>query len=135
VLTDSVQRSWGGIHEYERLERLIIASAEQAKQFAVPQLHEPISLETAIAQQPLLIYGDPAGNAFKTVFQALPPKKNELKQCAVLVGPEADFTLHEKRLLQNHGAIGCALTPTVLRSHLAITMLAGAVRSWYHTKE
>jgi RsmE family RNA methyltransferase len=132
LTTENTQRAWGGDAEYERLERLIIASAEQAKQFAVPLLHKPISLQDAIAQHKMLIVGDPAGLPFKEIMQKLP---DTLRECAVLVGPEADFTSQEKNLLETAGALHCSLTPTVLRSYLAVTLLAGALRSWYHARD
>lgn len=132
VMTDGVQRSWGGKVEYERLERVIIASAEQSKQFAMPQLYEPILLQKALSQYKTIIYGDPTGRPLQRVLQELSPT---IRECAVLVGPEADFTPQEKDLLRSSGAVGCMLTPTVLRSHLALTMLAGVIRSWYYTQE
>lgn len=132
IITDNAQRSWGGDAEYERLERLIIASAEQAKQFAVPLLHKPILLQDAIVHHKTLIVGDPLGTPFKHIMQKLP---DTLRECALLVGPEADFTIQEKKLLESSGALHCSLTPTVLRSYLAVTLLAGALRSWYSVRD
>jgi 16S rRNA (uracil1498-N3)-methyltransferase len=132
IITENTQRAWGGEAEHERLERLIIASAEQAKQFAVPLLHKPISLQDAVTQHKTLIVGDPLGAPFKQIMQKLP---DTLRECALLVGPEADFTIQEKKLLETAGALHCSLTPTVLRSYLAMTLLAGAVRSWYYARD
>jgi 16S rRNA (uracil1498-N3)-methyltransferase len=132
IITENTQRSWGGDAEYERLERLIIASAEQAKQFAMPLLHKPILLQDAIVHHKTLIVGDPLGVPFKHIMQKLP---DTLRECALLVGPEADFTIQEKKLLEASGALHCSLTPTVLRSQLAVTLLAGTVRSWYYVRD
>lgn len=132
VITQGAQRSWGGTHEYERLERLMIASAEQSKHFALPVLHEPIPLEKALRAYKNIIVGDVDGKPFKELLVDLP---QSLAECAVLVGPESDFTTDEKTLLQANGVRNCALTPTVLRSYLAITIIAGSLRSWYYRGE
>ena len=130
VLTNTIHRSWGGDQEYARLERVMVAAAEQSKNFTVPELHNPCSLLDALSHHFTIICGDSEGNTFKSVFcnvSALP-----LAHCAVLVGPESDFTITEKEILKKAGVINCSLTPTVLRSHLAITIMAASVRSWYH---
>ena len=132
VLTQGVQRTWGGAHEHDRLERLMIAAAEQSKHFALPFLHEPIPLAMAVLKHKNIVYGDADGKPFKEIFNDLPVL---IKECAVLVGPESDFALDEKVLLHTHGVVGYSLTPTVLRSYLAITIITGALRSWYYKKE
>ena len=48
VMTAKVQRAWGGNQEMERLERVMIAAAEQAKYYAMPILHAPITLDAAL---------------------------------------------------------------------------------------
>lgn len=134
VLTEKVQRSWGGAHELERLERIIIASAEQSKNFAIPVLYPPINLQVALAQHSLILCGDPDGVPLQTALNSISQHKPQ--SYTLLVGPESDFSPSEKNmLLNNSSVVRCALTPTVLKSCLAITILAGAVRSWYYTKE
>src|SRR5579872_90696 len=48
VLTEKVQRAWGGTKEFERLQRIMIAAAEQSKNFAIPELHAPLRLQEAL---------------------------------------------------------------------------------------
>lgn len=130
IMTEKVQRSWGGTAEYERLQRVIIAAAEQSKNFALPVLVEPIPLREAITGHAAIICGDPDGTPYQTILSNLPAS---LDACAILVGPEGDFTDHEKEYLKKADVQFCSLTPTILRSHLAITVLATSLRSWYHT--
>lgn len=132
VITKGVQRTWGGTHEYERLERLIIAAAEQSKHFALPELREPIPLGKALSIYKNIIACDVDGKPFEQLFVDLPHTSTE---CSVLVGPESDFTLDEKAQLQTHKVRSYTLTPTVLRSYLAITIIAGTIRSWYYRGE
>lgn len=133
VLTEKVQRAWGGAQELERLERVMVASAEQSKKFAIPVLHAPIALRAALLQHPLVICGDPEGVSLQTTLDIL--SQRTASSYALLVGPESDFSVSEKMILSQQGVMRCALTPTVLKSCLAITILAGAFRSWYYTKE
>lgn len=132
VTTATTQRTWGGDAEYARLERVIIAAAEQAKHYVIPTLHHPVPLSTEIERHTLLLVGDPEGTAYAHTLARLPAT---IPACAVLVGPEADFTTQEKSSLVQKGARMCALTPTVLRSQLAITLMVAAVRAWYYKKE
>ncbi len=44
IATEKAQRSWGGDKEMERLKRVMIAAAEQSKNFDMPVIHKPISL-------------------------------------------------------------------------------------------
>lgn len=129
ITTDTVQRQKIEAAELARLERVIIAAAEQSKQFAVPQLLPPISLPEALKKNKHILCGDPDGQPYAIVLTQLPPHE---KAYAVLVGPEAAFSSAEAALLREHTVISCALTPTVLKSQLAITILAVTVRSWYY---
>lgn len=129
LAAESMQRNRWDAHDNVRLERIMIAAAEQSKNFSIPQLSAPLALADALAEHSTIIWGDVAGRPYADVLRALPQK---IEACAVVVGPEADFTAAEKKILHARGAHACLLTPTVLRAHLAITILAATVRSWYH---
>lgn len=130
LLTDKVQRSWGGAKEFERLQRIIISAAEQSKNFSFPVLFEPISFDV-FAQKfeatRQLIFFDVGGIPLFDVLADL--KKKKPAGLEVLIGPEGDLSLREKSVLQKIGAITCALTPTILRARQAIALGAGALRS------
>lgn len=120
ITTQKVQRKWGGQKEFDRLQRIIIAAAEQSKCFSFATLLDPVSLETALdtyKNLPLL-FADPAG----ALLQA--PKKD----CAVLVGPEGDLTVSEKELVKKAGATLFKLTPTILRAEQAVVLSVGSIR-------
>jgi RsmE family RNA methyltransferase len=127
VLTERIQRSWGGQHEFDRLQRCMIAAAEQSKHFTNVRLHEPVSLLDLCEHNNsgIRVLCDSCGASIHSVL-----KKDVLKQTFYgLVGPEGDFTDQEKKITMESGYISCRLTPTVLRSEYAAFLIAGIVRS------
>lgn len=121
VLTDKMQRKWNGAREKERLERIIIAAAEQSKHFSFPTLKEPIALPEALNALTIpLICADVEGAPYKPVL---------LSQVAVLVGPEADFSEKEQVLVKDKSAQLIRLTPTVLRAQQAAVVMVGMLQS------
>lgn len=129
VSTIKVQRAWGGTTELERLERVMIAAAEQAKYYTLPILHEPIPLLTALQKHTnaLCIFFDPAGKPLTHIITTIQSQKPAA--ICLLVGPEGDLTNEEKKSLHDLSITFCALTPTVLRAHLALTLATGIIRS------
>jgi len=116
-------------HDIERAQRIVIAAAEQSKQFAFPHVVPPIGLKEAIkeCEKPLVI-ADIQGKPLRNYLPFLE------KQIAItlLVGPEGDFSQSEYVLLNsmNQDSIyRCTLTPTILKSEHAIALLVGMVRS------
>ncbi len=121
VLTDKMQRKWNGAREKERLERIIIAAAEQSKHFKIPNIKEPIGLFQAVTSLTIpLISADVEGQPYKHV---------PLSQIAVLVGPEADFSEKEQLLIKEKSAQLIRLTPTVLRAQQAAVVMVGMLQS------
>ena len=130
LYTDKIQRAWGGDKEFERLQRLVIAAAEQSKNFAFPHLAEPITFEAflrADQADTALVFFDVSGHSLLTTLQTL--HTNSVSRVDVLIGPEGDLTETEKVQLKEQGAIFCALTPTVLRARQAIAVGVGALRA------
>lgn len=135
VMTEKVQRAWGGAKEFERLQRIMIAAAEQSKNFALPVLHAPIELEKALQvdkQQyaklkAAKLFFDFNGKSALSVMQEFSAQKPE--EIILLVGPEGDLTGAEKQLVVHHKFITCTLTPTVLRAVSAFALGLGLVRS------
>lgn len=112
----------------ERVTRLMVAAAEQSKQFALPQILKPLSLEAAVAaiKTDQKIFFDPTGEPMKKVLD----KSKSTQSITCLVGPEADLTMDEKRMLDSHNFIRCALTPSILRSEDAVAVAMGTLRTW-----
>jgi len=130
MITQKVQREWGKEKEAKRLQRIIIAAAEQSKNFNIPLLHPPQSFEQVIAattQSTVKIYFDPAGKSLLEIITRV--KKISPVSITVMVGPEGDLTNQEKEQLKKSKFLFCALTPTVLRSSQAIALGSGIIRS------
>lgn len=128
VNTEKVQRLWGGERERARLQRIIIAAAEQSKNFAFPNLSPPISFDDALTKAAgTKIFCDPAGSPLFTVMEFL--HTNRPEHVSLFVGPEGDLTTAEKERMKKEDVIFCALTPTVLRSVQAAAIGSGVIRS------
>jgi RNA methyltransferase, RsmE family len=128
VITAQAQRSWGGPKEQARVERLIIAAAEQSKNFMYPLVGEPLPLERVIAKlKGVSLFADPEGQSFFTVMQKV--RDNKPTTLNLLIGPEADLSSDEKQMIAAQGFISCKLTPTILRAAEAAFLVTAAVRS------
>jgi 16S rRNA (uracil1498-N3)-methyltransferase len=116
-------------HEFERLEKIIIAAAQQSKHFAIPQLHAPQQLSRVLTSlsDHVLIHCDVDGQSLQTTVDLV--RKHTAPQIALCVGPEGDFTQDEKQLLRERKALATKLTPTVLRAEDAVLVACGAIRS------
>jgi 16S rRNA (uracil1498-N3)-methyltransferase len=135
VATDKSSRQSLSVAEYDRLERVSIAAAEQSKNFSPLVLHEKIVslsefLETYkknfACSGALKLYADPAG---ESLFSLLNARMNSAQEFVLCVGPEGDMTDREKVLLQEDGFVFCKLGSTILRAQQAAILLAGIVRT------
>lgn len=133
VFTHKTGNQWSGNRDTERARRILIAAAEQSKNFAYPTLKTPISLQEALKEydeggdKTVKVFFDPTGSRFFDVAQTLYSKQPE--HVLLLVGPEGDLTVEEKKMVCANNFIFCALTPTILRAVHAATLAAGSVRS------
>lgn len=135
VVTEKVQRAWGGAKEFERLQRIMIAAAEQSKNFALPELHAPIVLEQALENvnkqsakfKAVKLLFDLGGKSALSVMHELAAEKHA--EIILLVGPEGDLTDIEKQLAAQQGFVTCTLTPTILRAVSAFALGLGLIRS------
>lgn len=131
-------RSWGGQKELERLQRVIIAAAEQSKKFAFPDIYTPIALESyfakaskdkqAFRKETFAIIADPNGHAALDVIKDL--QDSSPQQLILTVGPESAFTDSELSLLKEKKFHFMKLTPTILRARQAAALLSGIIRSF-----
>ena len=134
ISTEKSQRSWRSEKELERVHNIMVAAAEQSKQFALPIIHQPCSLPEALelyAKQQIKIVADPTGaplyELLTRLHQNLHPQKRE--SIVITMGPEGDFSDTEKELLRAASYQAVKLTPTVLRSQQAGALLLGVIRS------
>ena len=128
VTTQKVRRAWGGEGEFIRLRRVMVAAAEQSKNFAFPELYSPTSLSIALQEiAGICIYFDPSGKPLFEIVSSLVGQSPEY--VTLMVGPEGDLVAPEKKIIKEAGFIFCALTPTILRATQATAVGAGIVRS------
>lgn len=112
--------------DLERAKKLMIAGAEQAKYFAFPHLNEVVSLNEVVVLKGQKIFFDPDGVSLHQVISQV----NQNKPVVLLVGPEGDLTLEEKKNLKESNVKFCKLTPTVLRARQAVALAVGMFRSF-----
>lgn len=129
VFTQKTAHQWTKKDD-ERANRILIAAAEQSKNFSYPDIKDPISLELALKRYEkasLKIFFEPHGSKFFEVTQSL--HQSGQKDIVLLIGPEGDLSAEEKLIVKNNNFIFCALTPTVIRSVQAAALGAGFIRS------
>ena len=130
VFTQKTAHHWAGAKDSDRAQRILIGAAEQSKNFAYPELKEPMSLEAALKKYSAVctkVFFDPEGQPLFDVMQKL--HSNRADDVLLLVGPEGDLNLEEKKMVQVNDFIFCALTPTIVRAVQAAALGAGFVRS------
>ena len=125
IITEKSRRVFG-VKDLARLNKIAIAAAEQAKQYALPTIYAQVQLTDFLEEKITHYYNyqklwcDVAG---QPVLQAVRAGDNKI----IIVGPEGDFTSAEKDMLrQNFTAI--KLTPTVLRARDAAALVLGILR-------
>jgi 16S rRNA (uracil1498-N3)-methyltransferase len=133
ISTQKSGAQWSQQRDNERIARIVIAAAEQSKNFAYPHVKAPISLQAALKEYndggdtTTKIFFDPEGRKIFDVMQVL--HGAQPKHILLLVGPEGDLNLEEKKLVQVNNFTFCALTPTIMRATQAAAFAAGFVRS------
>ncbi|HSW75515.1 MAG TPA: RsmE family RNA methyltransferase, partial [Candidatus Saccharimonadales bacterium] len=111
--------------ELDRLRAIIIAAAEQSKNYTLSTLLEPKKLQDVISsfsQASQKIVFDVSGKSFFQIH------KTTEKNIILSVGPEGGFTNEELTFLQSHGFESCALTHTTLRAVQAVAISSGLFR-------
>ncbi len=112
-----------------RFERVMIAAAEQSKNFVLPHIITPTSLSLWIDQlntdARILFDGD--GDPLLPLLNSLHTSSSQ--QLAVLIGPEGGLTAQEKELAVQRKFRRHSLGPTVLRAHQAVAIGIGALRA------
>lgn len=131
VITNKSVHAWNKEKDLERLERIMVAAAEQSKQFAMPVLRAPITFELwcemAAKQNAIKIYFDMHGEPL--LHYLAQHEKHATASYTLMMGPEGDLTAREKEAIQHVGFSFCKLTPTTLRAVHALCVGVGAFRS------
>lgn len=131
LLTQKTVRFFGGDKEIVRCKKILIAAAEQSKQFVLPELKPIIPLDIFLlkAQAPnsMKFFLDPTGCPLKAAVSLI--EQHKPVEIILASGPEGDLTYEEKMMLTDQGFIFCALTKSVLRAEQAVAVGLGALRS------
>lgn len=130
VMVQKVQKIWGGAKEMDRLERIMYAAAEQSKNFALPVIIPPVSLQEAVGctyRGAIKVFFDAQGCSATSLIASI--NTSIATRIVLMVGPEGDLATHEKSFLQDQGFLFCRLTPTIMRAHQAVAVSLGMLRS------
>ena len=127
--TQKVQRKWGGCKERDRLRTIMIAAAEQSKQYRIPTLHEQKPFAECMQQMNVehSFFFDPAGKYLLPIIRSLHAEKPT--NLSLIIGPEGGLTMQEKDLLKEREVQFLRLTPTILRARQAVAVSMGIFRS------
>lgn len=109
----------------ERLHRIMVAAAEQSKQYCLPEISEAATLAMALPPDATAVFFHPTGSPLTAVLPVL----EKAARIAVIVGPAGDLTADERDALAHKGACFLRLTPTVLRSEAAVMVGIGVLRT------
>lgn len=123
IITQKVQRTWQE-KELMRLENIMIAAAEQSKNFLVPTIAKPVPLHTIPLTGDVFFF-DAQGMPYAQILANVSCNK----MYTIIVGPEGDLTEAEKFHLQQQQVSFVCLTPTILRVQQAVALAIGILRS------
>lgn len=123
VITTKSRQALMHEKEFVRLQNIVIAAAEQSKNYNLSKIIMPVVLSKIVAKDLKNIVFDPAGVSFFTL-----QKNSTCQSMGLLVGPEGGLTDPELKQVQKLGFVSCALTPTVLTAVQAVALGAGLFR-------
>lgn len=130
VITAKTHRDVLSEKELTRYHKIMIAAAEQSKQYIIPEFRPLANLDLILKKldkNNTKIFFDIGGSPILTVLEAL--KIEHAQEINILNGPEGDLTQEEKVNLAAQNFIFCSLTKTVLRAQQSITVGLGIFRS------
>ena len=125
--------------EFVRLQNIVIAAAEQSKNYNFSQLLMPQKLSEVVSKisnvipgceresKPFNIVFDPAGASFFDLREKFFQSSSTL-YFSLLVGPEGGLTEEELALVKKSEFVSCALTSTILTAVQAVALGAGLFR-------
>ena len=128
IITDKSKRNWGKQADFERIRRVMIAAAEQSKQFAIPEVTHPYSVTDMPYQADYHFVCDPHGLPISKHLSSFSVDQRHTTY-AGLVGPEAGLTQDELAYLDRLGFQRLRLVPSILRMETAVATGVGLMRS------
>ncbi len=135
LLTTHKAQQWYGEKEMARIDRIVIAAAEQSKNYRFPKVIEPTTLEKFITESEQqernkLFFFDVGGKPIAQLVTDF-----QFDQYTMIIGPEGDLTSNEKAYLKEKLLDFYSLTPTVLRAQQAAIVGAGLCRSFFYKQK
>lgn len=107
--------------EFLRLQKIIVAAAEQSKNFAMPEIIPPQKLQDCInGQIKNAFLFDQYGTSCREIIS-----QKFVDPIILAFGPEGDFTDQEKKLFRDNGYKYLLLTDSVLRTIDALLLGVG----------
>lgn len=121
----------------DRLERILIGASEQAKQYVVPPIYQPISLSDAIFKQQskAAFVCTQEGKPFSLFQEQLQIVPGQQWECGVFVGPEQDFARCEYELFAQAKIQSVLLGSLVLQASVAACISIALIRASFITKK
>ena len=124
-ISAKTHRVWWNEKDRARCTKIMIAACEQAKQFIIPELVDPISFAQLVSGEQENIFFEARALEFSDFFA----RKKSMKNITILFGPEGGLTSIEMEMLMNKGFEKYGLTKTILRSQDAVLLGLGILRS------
>lgn len=125
------------VYKTERAQRIALSATKQSLKARIPEIAEPQEVKSFIAAAPearpalrLIAYcfEDPTVPR-RSICEVL-KEQADVKDIAVLIGPEGDFSPEEAALALEHGYIPIHLGPSRLRTETAAVTAVEAVYLW-----
>ena len=125
------------VYKTERAQRIALSATKQSLKARIPEIAEPQEVKSFIAAAPearpalrLIAYcfEDPSVPR-RSICEVL-KEQADVKDIAVLIGPEGDFSPEEAALALEHGYIPIHLGPSRLRTETAAVTAVEAVYLW-----
>jgi len=128
IVTTKSKQNWGTPKDFDRIQRVTIAAAEQAKQYARPTVHTPVDLHNMPLIADHAFVCDPHGSSTHAHMSAF-TKADSQTSFAGLVGPQAGLTDDEIAYITKLGFHRLCLGPSILRMETAVAVAAGMIRA------
>ena len=113
----------GEFKKLDRLQRIALEASKQSKRTYIPKVKEPVDfseIKAIFEQMDIVVvpYENAQGHGIRNLVNTL-DNKCEVKNIAVMVGPEGGFEENEIEELKNLGAYIVTLGPRILRTETA----------------
>jgi 16S rRNA (uracil1498-N3)-methyltransferase len=130
------EKSAHTIAKGDRLERLMVGACEQAKQYVVPSIYQPIFLTDLLDRDTLErpFVCAQGGLSFSLFQKELNKDEKKEWSCSVFVGPEQDFTENEYKLFAQKNIPLISLGALVLQASVATCVSIALLRASFLEK-